>query len=213
MKKLMIVLALALAGQVQAMESSIGNGLAHTGTDGRAVVKVMGADFSGNTGTGSLVTCANCTGAAPGMSVTAQLLAGTAFAGYAGISPNAGSPTNPMYVNSNAPTSLTICVLTGVTTNAVTVQSLSAAAGTSTGGPFFITVNCSGATTVDFLTWNSATVPAGYLANAAVFDQQPCGQIGQVPIEVPASNTHFMAVAVGLSFTSATVGVKVQQRL
>ncbi len=77
MKKLLIFLVLALAPCLQAYETSISNGLAHTGTDGRAVVKVMGADYTGVTGTGMTVNCSNCSGLGTSNTAMAQGAPGT----------------------------------------------------------------------------------------------------------------------------------------
>ncbi len=55
MKKILLFLILCATGSLPAVETSIANGLVHAGTDGRAVLKVVGADFNGNTPSGLLV--------------------------------------------------------------------------------------------------------------------------------------------------------------
>lgn len=128
-------------------------------------------------------------------------------------SPNAGTQASPIFVNSGGFNFLSATVVaSGLTPNADTVTSLTWAASTTT-GPLFIDLNCSGATGLGFLITNAAATPAGFVGNAALFGYQPCGQISQVPLEVNAANTpHLHAVAVTLSNTSAALGIVTKQR-
>lgn len=108
---------------------------------------------------------------------------------------------------------LSFTVMTGITTNADSVMSLTWAAST-TSGPVFYDINCSGATGVYFLPTASLTTPAGFVNNSALTGYQPCGQISQVPLEFDAGNNATLhMVAVGLSNTSASAGIQTRKRL
>jgi len=120
--------------------------------------------------------------------------------------------TSATTVNANGLNFLSFTAVTGVTTNAATTLSLTWAAST-TSGPVFGDINCSGATGVYYAINASATPIAGMVANAALMGYQPCGQISQIPLEWNAANTpHAHFVATGLSGTSAAVGITTKQR-
>lgn len=106
-------------------------------------------------------------------------------------------------------------IASGVTANAATTRSITWSAGVVTTElrPIFVDINCGGATGVNYIITNSATVPTGYVANAALSGYQPCGQISQVPLEVnPADTPHIHFVANALTGTSAAVGFVTKYR-
>ncbi len=144
--------------------------------------------------------------------------AGTAFMGSVSVSQPAGVANQiPIdakgsSVNASGFNFLSFSAMTGLTVGTDTVLSLTWAAGVST-GPVFGDVGCAGATGANFIITNSATVPAGWVANSSMSDYQPCGQISQIPLEWNAANTpHLHAVAVTLSNTSASIGISCKQR-
>lgn len=148
-------------------------------------------------------------------SATGRLVLSTRMVDATGaaITPTSGSSSDPSFVNAAGFNFLSWTVkATGVTPNADSVISLTWAA-TTTSGPVFADLQCAGATGINFIITDSATTPTGFVANSALSGYQPCGQISQVPLEVNAANTpHLHVVAVGLSNTSAAVGIVTKKR-
>lgn len=115
-------------------------------------------------------------------------------------------------VNASGFNFLSATVFTGISGNAEAVLSLTWAAST-TAGPVFYDLNCSGATGMNFIISNSSAAIPGFVANAALWGYQPCGQISQIPLEANAGdNPHIHAVVTGLSATTATSGIVSKKR-
>lgn len=149
------------------------------------------------------------------VNANSTLQAGTAFVGSVSLSQTGqiAIDAKGSSVNASGFNFLSMTVMTGITTNADVALSLTWAASTSVAAPLFVELNCSGATGVNYVITASSAVPAGWVANSALFGYQPCGQISQIPLEVNGGNTpHLHTVASVLSAASASVGVVSKQR-
>ncbi len=179
---------------------------------------VVGVVFSWGTGASPQTVPANPTGAGDASAANqstqiglAQKLTGTAADTF-GIAASVTGGSKANFSNANGFNFLSATVLTGVSPNADSALSLTWAAGVAT-GPIFVDLNCSGATGMNYMITNAAATPTGFVANAALWGYQPCGQISQIPLEVNGANTpHLHVAAVTLSFTSESVGVVTKQR-
>ncbi len=146
-----------------------------------------------------------------GIVASVALPASLTVTAYQGGSPW-GVDARGSSVNASGFNSLSFTVLTGLTPTADTPMSLTWASSTTT-GPVFYDLNCTGMTGVYFIATNSATAPAGWTSNFWVAGYQPCGQISQVPLEFNAAdNTVLHTIGVGLSATSGTLGIVTKKR-
>lgn len=131
---------------------------------------------------------------------------------FLGIYQGTTSGANATYVNANGFNFLSATVVTGLSPSTETVTSLTWAAST-TAGPVFVDINCSGMTGLDYMITNASTAVPGFVANKDVWGYQPCGQISQIPLEINAGNTpHIHMAGNTLSFTSGTVGLRTYKR-